>query len=708
MRQIYSRYIFAIAEYSKKTQLLPAEIRFLFKLIFIGLAAFALVRLGLLWRNWELAAYTPALLLIKSFLVGIRFDLAVLSYLLVPLLLWMLIPKWGWQYKRPAFRVLPWALGILFGLIIFICFVEIEFYREFHQRLNRLAFQYLSEDPATVLSMIWNGYPVIPYLLAIAAFVYLLVWLLKRIMSKKELVIPYNNKRHWKRTVPIGMVVFVLLIAGSRGGFNAGAPLRWGDAYFSNSNFANHLALNGIFTLGNAALNRSREGKMSSHWLNRMAYKKALSTTRKMVLQSGDQLHDRDVYPLLRVSAVKKRTFNYGKSPKHIVLILMESFSAEFVGRLGAGYNATPVFDRLIDKGILFDRFFSQGTHTHQGLFATLSSFPNLPGFEFLMQNSHGQQAFRSFPAILKEVGFSTTYVYNGRFTWDNQEGFFRNQGMQRFVGVDDYVNPRYMDPTWGVSDEDMFVRGVAEIDRSAKHGRAFVLLQTVSNHAPFKLPAPAPFSDLKGPERLKKRLNGIRYSDWALGRFFQLARTRPWFKDTLFVILGDHGFGYQSPKAMLDLGPHHVPLLLYYPGDRTAQARRIHTVSSQVDVLPTVLGLARIKRMHQSWGRDLFRLARNDPGWAVIKSSGDSQVVGLVHGSTLLVVTPKLPPQQYRYRLNPWRAQKLSITTRDNKYWTTRLYSYIVTGLGALLSHRAGVVTEAGHKTARKIKAVK
>ena len=245
--------------------------------------------------------------------------------------------------------------------------------------------------------------------------------------------------------------------------------------------------------LGTAVRERERETQMSHYWLRQIPQDAALNKTRGMLLLPGETLLAADRFPLYRTSLDSQDHLHYKTTPKHVVMIMMESFSAEFIGALGAKNHATPEFDKLSTKGVLFDRFFSQGTHTHQGLFATLCSFPNLPGYEYLMQNSQGQQAFRSLPAVLQEQGFQTLYVYNGSFTWDNQEGFFRNQGMQRFVGRDDYINPVFKDPTWGVSDEDMFVRGVDEITQLAEHGQVFALLQTVSNHAPFQLPAPAP-----------------------------------------------------------------------------------------------------------------------------------------------------------------------------------------------------------------------
>lgn len=164
---------------------------------------------------------------------------------------------------------------------------------------------------------------------------------------------------------------------------------------------------------------------------------------------------------------------------KNVVVILMESFAGHSVGALGRPGNITPYFDKLSKEGLLFDRFFSNGTHTHQGMFATMACFPNLPGFEYLMQTPEGSHKLSGLPQLLSARKFDDVYVYNGDFAWDNQSGFFSNQGMTNFIGRNDFVNPVFSDPTWGVSDQDMFNRGLEEL-KSPRRRQA--VLRTAAN----------------------------------------------------------------------------------------------------------------------------------------------------------------------------------------------------------------------------------
>jgi phosphoglycerol transferase MdoB-like AlkP superfamily enzyme len=673
---------------------LAGELKFILQIFILWMLLFFFFRAGLLLSNSHLFSAVPAKTLLLSFLVGCRFDCLVTCQLVLPLLAWLLIPMFGWQYSPRMLRWLPPLLIVLWSPLLFLSLAEWQFYGEFQDRFNNLAIQYLNESPSIVLSMLWHGFPLARYACIWLLMAGLLYYCLKLLLRRSGLPGTFTWKRYTARVLPAGLLLTIFLVIGARGTLRQGPPLRWGDAYFSDYAAANQLALNGIFTLSRTIEQRSRNSRASA-WMKTMPADRALAVTRDLVLQPGDRLLAPAEYPLLRVPGEGPRAVQFSPRPRNLVIILMESFLGEFVGALGAPYNATPCFDQLSKKGMLFDHFFSQGTHTHQGLFATLCSVPNLPGFEFLMSDTAGNQPFRSLPAILIEQGYQTVYVYNGSPTWDNQEGFFRNQGMSHFVGREDYINPLHNDPTWGVSDEDMFMRAAVEMDRLCAKGPAFALLQTLSNHAPFNLPPPAPFNDISGPRHLLPRLNGLRYADWALGKFFDSASQKPWFRETLFVVLADHGFAFEPKQADIDLDEYHIPLLIYYPGDTRYAGRRIHTVGSQVDVLPTSLGLLEVRYAGQSWGRDLFRLDARDRGWAVIKPAGSSQKAALIHDDSLLILKPGFNPELYKFELNPWHAVKTSGQTGIVSSLSRNASAYLQTAIAALITKHAGITPQ-------------
>jgi phosphoglycerol transferase MdoB-like AlkP superfamily enzyme len=484
--------------------------------------------------------------------------------------------------------------------------------------------------------------------------------------------------------------VLALLVIGARGAtIRSGPPLRWGDAFHSTHLFANHLALNGTFTIIKAIGNASHEAK-GQKWLRSFPAPEALETTRQMILTKRDVLLKPEKRKVLRRSEPKTSPVN--GNIKNVVVILMESFSGKFVGALGHDYNITPEFDNLVGEGLLFENFFSNGTHTHQGVFATFASFPNLPGFEYLMQQPQGGNAFSGLPALLKREKFNDLYVYNGDFTWDNQEGFFRNQGLTNFVGRHDYVNPKFQDRTWGVSDEDMFSRAVEELDKIDSEQPFFAMVQTLSNHTPYALPEKLPVAPVTDMGEYSEHLTAMRYSDWALGEFFKAIRYKPFYNETLFVILGDHGFGVKPQISDIDLLRFHVPLLLIAPGLTQEYGQRITTVATQVDVIPTILGLLGKPFIHQSWGRDILSLDPSDEGFGVIKPSGSDQTVAILRGDTILVKQPGVDGRLGRYVLRPEPVYQAIDNLELKERMTKELLSYIETALYALHENQGGL----------------
>lgn len=649
----------------------------------------SLVRLGLLIYNSAMIGETPYSTVAEGFLNGLRFDLRVVVYISIPLLLAILSP-WA-MARRGVFRL--W-LTLASSAVLFLGLVEMDFYREFHQRLNGLVFQYIKEDPKTVMSMLWYGFPVVRYLLAWAFGTWLISLLFKGIdrltrgPAREPGQVATRVVTPWYNRLAVFMVILLVAVVAARGTLRQGPPMRWGDAFTTDSNFVNQLGLNGTLTLIDAAKSRFGEDR-ANIWKATLDPQQAQQTVRDLLLTPHDTLVDAD-------SAAVRRDFvppaERTLPIRNVVVILMESFAGHSVGALGSRTDITPNFDRLAKQGLLFDRFFSNGTHTHQGMFATMACFPNLPGFEYLMQTPEGGHKLSGLPALLSARDYDDVYVYNGDFAWDNQSGFFGNQGMTTFIGRNDFVNPVFSDPTWGVSDQDMFDRANEELAHNYGKKPFYALLQTLSNHTPYALPKDLPVKPVTGQGRLDEHLTAMRYSDWALGQFFEKASKQPYYKDTLFVIVGDHGFGNHQQVTELDLGRFNVPLLLIAPGIQDAFGAVNHTVGTQVDIVPTIMGRLGGETRHQCWGRDLLNLPAGDPGIGIIKPSGSEQIVGLVQGDRILIESKDMSPRLYRYQLGSEFKAEL-IDSDDQPAMVKKLESYIQTATKSLLDNTAGVV---------------
>jgi phosphoglycerol transferase MdoB-like AlkP superfamily enzyme len=652
-----------------------------------------LLRAALLAYNREMILDTPASTFFEAFGNGLRFDLRLVAYTLIPVALALV------STRLMALRGL-WRfwLTVTSSIMLFLGLMEMDFYREFHQRLNGLVFQYVKEDPKTVMSMLWYGFPVVRYLVAWVVVTWLLSLVFKGIdhltnprqapVRPDERPAPQRRIAPWYLRLGVLLMVTVVIVAAGRGTLRQGPPLRWGDAYTTDSIFANQLGLNGTLSLIGAAKSRMSEDR-DNIWKGTLPTEEAQQTVRGMLIGEHDKLVDADI------AAVRRDTTPPAQHTlpiKNVVVILMESFAGHSVGAMGDESGITPAFDKLTREGLLFDRFFSNGTHTHQGMFATMGCFPNLPGFEYLMQTPEGSHKLSGLPALLSARNYDDVYVYNGDFAWDNQSGFFSNQGMTTFIGRNDFVDPVFSDPTWGVSDQDMFDRGAIELSARGKAGKPFyALLQTLSNHTPYALPKDLPVPRVTGHGSLDLHLTAMRYADWAVGQFFEKARKEPYFNETLFILVGDHGFGNDQQITEMDLGRFNVPMLMIAPGIQEKFGAVSHTVGTQIDIVPTIMGRLGGETRQQCWGRDLLNLPEGDKGFGVIKPSGSEQTVALVSGDRILIEPKDMPPKLYRYELG--RTPKAEvIDAPDIPQLRQKLDSFIQTATKSLLDNSAGV----------------
>ncbi|MBX7168796.1 MAG: sulfatase-like hydrolase/transferase [Pirellulales bacterium] len=655
---------------------------------------FQVHRAGLLAANWPLAQLSTWNDLAAAFAVGLRFDLATTAYAMTPLIVaaGLAHRARGPRVERGVYAV---GLFLYIAAFAFLGIAEIGFFDEFHTRFNSLALQYWSQ-PGTVLSMIWYGFPVIRYLCLLGVFLgvvaWVIRWLARRVMPDD---LPPAQLHGPQQAIQAALLV-VVLVMSARGGVR-GTPLNWGDSVLSNSMFVNQLTLNGVWCLGRTVISRGRHDQLEQLWRKPLTKNAAIDRTRAMLCLPGESIAvDDERFPLLRNFQPTAANATTGpRKQMNVVVVLMESFSARFVGAVGSDEDYTPEFNRLARQGILYDRCFSVGTHTHQANFAVFGGFPNLPGYESLMENEReGSQPLESLPRTLKRLGYDTHYCYNGDLAWENLRGFFRTQGVEHFVERNNFSAESSFDHTWGVRDYDLFRRVDLELSRAKQPFCASVL--TISNHTPFDLPNPLPFPPVTDQGAMNQRLNGIRYADWALGEFFRHASQRPWFRDTLFVLVGDHGFSIAPMLTELRLLRFHVPLLFYGPGVLKTEGKRIHSVVSQLDIIPTLLALIDPERPHQSWGRNLFAVPDDDPGLAVFKPSENAPDAGLARGDLLFVRTADGRDRLYRYSLAfPPQADLVQDNPQQTREMDADLHAFLQTATRVLRERTAAAPEE-------------
>jgi len=674
------------------SQWIPRHVRFFGLLPLVLLMYFELLRCGLIIRNWDSARAVTAQELLHSLVLGARDDLRVACWITLPLFGLACLPSVGMavslRHSRFHFILLLGAVGVATLVLL----VEYEFFKEFQTRFNGLAFDYMDE-PTTVAEMVWYNYPVLRY-----AIVWLMLMACFAVTTRKLLfrpffilapfIFPTTANEKYLRGISI-LVLVSLLLAGMR------RPPQITQAR-SSIEFINQVSANGLIRFGGAARDWLFPQPIDSHWLQQMPIDEARATTARLVMENDEKLVAPGESTLLRVDNDMDQAVTLKKTnrPPNVVLVLMESFSARFVGACGSKGSITPEFDKIAREGILFDHALSGGTHTHQGIFCSLLGFPNLPGFGYLMKTSVSYQPFASLPRILKRAGYSTMFLYCGDSTWDNAEYFLGNQGMDRFISNKDFASPKYRDAVWGVSDQDLFERAVQEFEAADKLGPFFATLLTISNHAPFLLPEPLPFEPTTDLGEMNNRINSMRYADWAIGRFIEQSREHSYFKNTLFVFMGDHGFSVLPDLTELHLLYHHVPLLFYSPSLLPPGGSVRHVTASHVNIAPTITGLLGLREGHAFWGKNLLSSDVSPQEHFVIFKNADGREVGMIRHDKLLVLDFYDKPHLYRYNLGfPPSVTPLDDATYRSAMSTMEndLRSYIEAALTDLSERRVG-----------------
>jgi phosphoglycerol transferase MdoB-like AlkP superfamily enzyme len=585
------------------------------------LAAQTLLRAGLAIRSGGEFIDSP-LDLLRPFPVGFWFDLAVLLVLLIPgTLYWALLPQ-GLRGGRFD-RVMTYAGFATFAFVTgFTLIGEVLFWNEFGARFNFIAVDYLVYT-REVAGNIWESYPVGRMLAVLVAAALVLTFLLRRPLRAMPDRAGYAAR---------ALVFFVL--GGAAFLVNDVSKSAWTE--LSTNSYANELSENGTYSLVHA------------FFRNEIDYRRFYAVDDERVV--NDRIRELVAAPNARfvgkLPGDITRDIVQPGSPlkKNVVMITVESLSADFMAHFGNRGTLTPNLDALADQSIFFTRMLATGTRTVRGLEAVTLAVPPTPGQSILRRP--GNERLFSIGSVLRDHGYSSTFLYGGDGFFDNMNAFFSENGYRVIDRKAFAPSEVTFSNAWGVCDEDLFARAVKEADRSYETGRAFFQhVMTVSNHRPFTYPAgriKPPHADAapsladrtlsKYVERTRE--GGVRYTDYAIGKFIEQARSKPWFKDTLFVILADHTAS-SAGKIEVDPGAYHIPALFYAP-DFLAP-RRVDRLVSQIDIAPSILGALRLSYRSRFVGQD--QISMSGPERAFISNY---QKVALVRGDNVALLGPR------------------------------------------------------------------
>ena len=329
----------------------------------------------------------------------------------------------------------------------------------------------------------------------------------------------------------------------------------------------------------------------------------------------------------------------------NVIQITVESLSADFLSIFNRASNLTPNLAEIAGQSLVFDNFYATGTRTDRGMEALTLAVPPTPG-RSIVKRPRNEDLF-TLGSVFRAKGYATAFIYGGFGYFDNMNYFFGHNGYR----VIDRNGVPKEDITfanvWGVCDEDLFRWTLREADASALAGKPFhYFVMTTSNHRPYTFPE----GRIDLPSKISGRAGAVKYTDFAIGQFIRNAATKPWFKNTVFVIVADH-CASSAGKTELPVQNYHIPLILFTPGGQIAPGH-IHTPTSQVDYPPTLLGLLNWSYPSRFFGRDI---RQTEPAAARILV-GTYQKLGLLKGDDFLVLNPVRRQTQYRYNRTNFR----------------------------------------------------
>jgi len=562
---------------------MAARTRALARLLLLFLALNAAVRLVLAlgWggdpalRSWQL---------LPAMAVGAIFDVVVGLFALAPLCwLFAFWPRSRLAGSRGLRRVAGVLLVPLSLLVAFVAAAEFTFWNEFGTRFNFIAVEYLVYSNE-VIGNIRESYD-LGLLLPGVGLAGLLIAALAWRWALAPLAEPAAERSPgWRFAVVAGALLPIGLLAA--------CDVRLKE--FSGNAQLDDLAGNGYFEFWHAF--RHNEIDYARHYRTLPAAQAA--ATLAAVIQPPPAVgaalpFERDIRP-----DAAARDLN-------VVLVSIESLSASFLGAFGGTEGLTPNLDRLAGESLLFTQLYATGTRTVRGLEALSLSVPPTPGHAIVKRPDN--RGLNTLGSVLAGHGYEPIYLYGGYGYFDNMNAFFGGNGYTVVDRTALRADQIHFENIWGVADEDLFGLALREIDaRHARGQRFFAHVMTTSNHRPFTYPE----GRIDIPSHTSRE-GGVKYTDWAIGRFLEQARKRPWYADTVFVFVADHT---HKGRGRRELSPDafHIPMIVHAPAHLAPG--RVDTLASQIDVAPTVLGLLRLPYPSRFFGHDILREGRDHP----------------------------------------------------------------------------------------------
>lgn len=553
----------------------------LLKMLALFMLLFIVMRILFLVNYWDLVKFSeiPFGELLKGFWRAIPLDIASASFMLALPAIYMFV---AYAIDRETlFSSLRWLIYLLIAGFVMIAMGDIGIYGEWRTKLSYKAIMYLRE-PAEVI----NTAETEQSLLLIVLWTVITVvfcWLYSKFVEPRA----EKKQTEPQKVKPLAffgsfVLVVGLIFLGMRGGFNE-IPITSSKVYYSTHKFANEMSVNPAYYLLENILN-SKKVETRAHF-NYMDMEAAKERVMK--------LHDNQCDSTMSILKIER---------PNIVIVLLESWSADLIESLGGEAGITPNFRELEKDGLLFTNFYASANRSQQ---AMSSLFGGLPGMPVTTITNHPDKYY-AVPSLVKKmdsIGYHTSFYFGGELNYGNILSYLRYNEFDDIVEARD-INEGFVKGKLGYHDTDMmpwYVEQLAEYPQPF-----FSTLFTQSTHSPYD--HPKDFKEIEWPELEKSYVNSAYYTDMAIKMFMDKARQQEWYDSTLFIFVADHSHPSYKNHRLESFDYHKIPMLIYgEPLQDSLRGKTFDKISGNTDIPATIL--AQLGQRHETfiWSKDMF-----------------------------------------------------------------------------------------------------
>ena len=631
---------------SKKINI-PVSAKIILKFYLVMILIPLLYRLSLMFFHLDEISGMGFWTVAKAYLVGLHFDTATACYVLAfPLIIFAILDFIG--HKNVIFeKIMTVVMTVFLIVTTFACVSDIPYYNQFADHINLTSLDWFKGENgfSDVMKMIFGDPSLWLFLIPLVILIVAIYLISKRIVRHTSGWQPNGYVAKAVSTV----VLLVLCFFGMRGYVTRERPMGVYDAFYCENSFLNQLGQNPTYTFINSYLTD----------VTLMDDELAVANMRKFLdIQDVEEFKN----PLSRRSVADSLPNKY-----NVVLIIMESMSADLLERNGHFQGLTPFLDSLVDQSLYFENCFSAGKHTISGIFSSLCSFANTfqddPTYQLNPVKSEPVLTYNNLSKTLKDNGYQTFFFVPHEATWEKLDVFLLKNGIDKIYSSIDYYGATECS-NWGVNDDYLLQYGANALDEFADKP-FFATLLTVSNHQPYVI-----------PKKFNRRSDNdreaiVEFADYALQNFFERASKSAWYDNTVFVLVGDHGKDYVKSYTP-PVGYFHVPLLFYCPSLLKPEVNP--DFASQVDIYPTLMDILNISFVNNTLGINLLQDKRE-----MVFSSGDTEYC-VFDNDWYFIGSKNKPSQLFHYQdfdMKNYAEEKPEVVEKMKTYGESNFQSF-------------------------------